>query len=181
MTTLDERAAAQEAAQEATSGAATGPEVAAGVAPAETGLGEDPNAEPRHADARGAGARARVANLRVRAAIGGLLRWIGGLLGGMGRRARSGGTWSALPPLLDSRPRSLREQRDTIRAHRFDRPRPDGTAAANWRQAAEHAYDAGMWVGFFCKALFMTCEWCVERPRRVAVAAAIAAALVRLF
>lgn len=180
MTTLSEQAAGEEPPAPPETPPETGA-VAVDVATAETGPGTDANAEPRRAEARDAGARARIANLRPLAAIRRWLSQLPGLLAGLWRRVTGGGTWTHLPPLLDSRPRSLREQREVIRAHRFDRPAPDGTAAANWRQALEHAYDAGMWAGFAFKALFMTCEWCTERPRRVAAAAVITAALIRLF
>jgi hypothetical protein len=99
----------------------------------------------------------------------------------LGWRLSTGGTWAHLPPLLDARPRSLREQRDAIRAHRFNRPMPGGGQASTGRQLLEHAYDAGMWAGFALKALFMVCEWCVERLVRTVVLVVVVAALIRLF
>lgn len=157
MTTLDDRPD-QTITEAPTSAATVAPDVAADLAVAEKEGGAGLHAEPRRGHARVARARARIAT-----------------------RLQTGGTWRLLPSLLDSRPRTLREQRDAIRAHRFDRPSPTGADVATWRAVLEHVYDAGMWLGFALKALFMVLEWCVERPRRTAVAGALAVALIHLF
>ena len=135
------------------------------VAVAESGAGAKVRAQTRRA-------RTRVARTRASAIV---------KLQKIGTHLVHGATWTKLPPLLDSRPRSLREQRDVIRAHRFDRPSPTRADVSKWRIILEHVYDGGMWVGFIAKALFMTCEWCVERPRRIAVASALTVALIHLF
>jgi len=164
MTTLDETPTRGDSTTPAEP-AAELPSSATGSAVAEPADEEVPNAEPRRTWARVAGARARLAALWA---------WIA-------NHVKGSGSWRLLPPLLDARPRTLREQRDVIRAHRLDRPALDGTPAARWRQAAEHAYDACLWAAFFAKAALMVCEWCMERLVRVAVLVVVVATLVRLF
>lgn len=164
MTTLDETPTRGDSTIPADPAPGPAPS-ATGSAVAEPADEDVSNAEPRRAQARDAGARARIAAIWA---------WIAGHVTG-------GGSWRLLPSLLDARPRTLREQRDVIRAHRLDRPALDGTPAARWRQAAEHAYDACLWVAFFVKAALMVCEWCMERLIRIAVLVVVVATLIRLF
>jgi hypothetical protein len=123
---------------------------------------EAPNMQPRRAGARVARARARIAD-RPRSS-----------------KDRTRSPWQ-IAPLLDSRPRTLREQQDYIRQQQVGRPSPTAADTSKWRVIGEHAHDAGLWALFVVKCLAMTVEWCCESYTRFAVLAAVVAALIVLF